>query len=49
MRNWLEHVFNPLHIMCRLVGWGFELATARVVAYRYQRWYDRICYWEEVR
>jgi len=46
MKSWFEHRFNPLHIMCRLVELGMDRARARWLSMRYEKWYDKVCYWE---
>lgn len=40
VRNYLQHRFNPLHLYCRLVDFGFtEQAAGRVSG-----WYERVIY-----
>jgi hypothetical protein len=32
-----QHVFNPLHVFCRLKEWGFGERTAQRVCLAYER------------
>ena len=43
--RYLRHRLNPLHIMCRLVDLGFDMARAKYYSMTYGRWYDKVAYW----
>lgn len=43
MRNLLQHIFNPLHIYCRLRQFGLGGPVATRFCSAYERWvYSRI-------
>jgi len=37
LRGWLQHVFCPLHVYCRLKDMGCSDVTANKWAFRYER------------
>ena len=41
LRHHGQHVFNPLHIFCRLKGLGLDSLTAAKWAARYERYFYR--------
>lgn len=36
-RMFLQHSFNPLHVYCRLAGWGMAKSSARRLCSVYER------------
>jgi hypothetical protein len=41
-KNYLQHRFNPLHLYCRLLDYGFSTSAAIRVSHVYERLY-RVC------
>jgi len=42
IRLYFQHVFNPLHVYCRLRQIGMETASAQRVCFVYERYVYRI-------
>ena len=42
-RNYLQHRFNPLHVYCRLVDFGFTERAAGRVSALYERFIYSVC------
>lgn len=40
MKNHLEHIFNPLHVLCRLVEYGIDMKRARVIVWKYEEYFN---------
>lgn len=36
-KMFLQHSFNPLHVYCRLAGWGMARESARRLCRAYER------------
>ena len=41
MKQLLQHVFNPLHVMCRLIDLGLSMKAARRIVSWYEILYCR--------
>ncbi len=41
IRNFLQHIFSPLHVYCRLMDLKCSEGTANRWAFRYERWIYR--------
>ncbi len=38
VKMYFDHIFNPLHVMCRLKNLGFTLKTARRISIMYENY-----------
>ena len=45
MRNFIQHLFNPVHVYCRLMDIGFSSQVAMFILKPYDKAYTKVMAW----